>query len=41
MIGHFYQYFGQPRDLKEDEHSGIFIRKDKFIVREKDYVWIN
>ena len=41
IIGNFYQYFGKPRDLYQDEESGIFIRRDKFIVREDGYIWIN
>jgi hypothetical protein len=41
MMGQFYEYFGKPRDLHKDEESGIFIRRDKFIVREDGYIWIN
>jgi len=37
----YYRYYGKARDLANSEHSGIFIRKDKFIVLEDGYVWIN
>ena len=41
QIGQFYRYFGRPRDLLEDEHCGIYVRRDRFFVLEDDYIWIN
>ena len=38
---HLYNHYGIPRDLLNYEHSGIFVRKDKFIVLEEGYVGIN
>ena len=40
-ICQYYDYYGKPRDLKVDENSGIFIRKDKYHVIEDGYIWIN
>jgi acyl-coenzyme A synthetase/AMP-(fatty) acid ligase len=40
-IRHVYNYYGKPRDLKKSEHSGIFFRKDKYIVKEDGYIWFN
>lgn len=37
----YYRYYGKARDLADDEESGIFIRKDKFLVLEDGYIWIN
>ena len=31
-IGQYYNYYGKPRDLKDDEESGIFVRRDKYRV---------
>lgn len=41
QIGQYYNYFGKPRNLKDDEESGIFVRKDKYKVIEDGYIWIN
>lgn len=40
-VGDYYNYYGRPRNLAEDEEVGIFIRKDKFMVIEDGYIWIN
>ena len=37
----FYSYHGVARDLDEGESVGIFVRKDKFLVRKVDFTWIN
>ena len=37
----YYQHYGIPRHLINNEHSGMFVRKDKFIVIEEGHIWIN
>ena len=38
---HLYDHYGISQHREDQEHSGIFVRKDKFIVKENGHIWIN